>query len=91
MKESQEPKYMIVDGEGNPLPEARIANRATGQAIPDEEPIMIFRAKDIHAPHVIGMYLGVCNNPGHREAVFRRAEQFSNFHGSNIDRVKEPD
>jgi hypothetical protein len=48
---NQERKYDAVDG--------KIVNRATGKPIPDDEPIVIFRAKDKLAvlAHKVGRIL----------------------------------
>lgn len=91
MKPTQENKYMIVDGEGNPLPEARIANRETGDVIPDEEPIILFRGKDKHAVTVINSYAAMCRNDEHYAAVEQRVQQFREFQNENPSRVREPD
>lgn len=91
MLESQEPKYMIVDENGNPLPNARIANRATGKPIPDDEPLMIFRGKDKHATDGMGAYWAVCENGNHCEAIDTRINQFHDFQRANPYLVKEPD
>jgi hypothetical protein len=46
---SQEPKYDVT-------PEGRIINRASGEIIPDDEPIFIFRARDTYALSVLLYY-----------------------------------
>ena len=91
MKASQEPKYMIVDENGVELPNAQIANRETGKPIPDDEPIMIFRAKDLHAQVAIASYIPALDNDQHAKAVEKRFDQFQEFKEANPDRVKEPD
>lgn len=91
MNPSQEPKYCIIDEHGNPLPNARIANRATGKPIPDDEPIMIFRAKDVHAQVAIASYIPALDNTDHAKAVELRFDRFQEFKEANPDRVKEPD
>ena len=40
-----EPKYQIVGD--------KIVNRASGEAIPEDEPVIIFRARDVHAAGLI--------------------------------------
>lgn len=91
MNPTQEPKYMIVDEHGNELPDARIANRATGQTIPDEEPILIVRGKDRHAPGFIAGYVDRCENVDHQHAVRARLGVFDQFQADHPERVKEPD
>lgn len=87
MKKNQEPKYMIVattDG-------YRIANRASEEVIPDDEPVMILLARDIHAREVIVEYARKCGNAHHAAVVMDRARQFADFAEQNPERMKEPD
>lgn len=48
MTTTNEPKYKIVNG--------KIVNRASGEAIPDDEPIFILRARDKHALATLEAY-----------------------------------
>jgi hypothetical protein len=87
MKKDQEPKYMIVattDG-------YRLANRASEEVIPDDEPVMIFRARDRHAHEAILNYARNCENAHHAAVVMERARQFADFAEKNPERMKEPD
>jgi hypothetical protein len=83
MLEAQEPKYDVIDG--------RIVNRKTGEPIPDDEPIMIFRAKDQHAHQAIAYYIECCANAEHQEIVARRLDDFRRFGNDHLERMKEPD
>lgn len=83
MTETQEPKYEIRDG--------RIFNRQSGEAIPDDEPIMIFRARDKHAAEAIRRYGDKCQDWLHRGIVYARAEQFDRWARHHPERMKEPD
>jgi len=91
MDVAQEPKYMIVDEHGNELPGALIANRQSGEPIPADEPLMIFRGKDIQAPQAMFLYAETCTNPFHKVIVIARRKQFLAFQANNPERVKEPD
>lgn len=82
MDEIQEPKYEIRQG--------RIHNRATGEAIPDDEPIFILRAKDKNAAEAIAQYCDLCSIENHREIVKARISQFLNWAEENPDRMHEP-
>lgn len=82
MKESQEPKYRAEGG--------HIHNRQTGEAIPDEEPIMIFRGKDRHAVLAIIHYASLLQDAEHREAVLERALDFTRFANQYPARMQEP-
>jgi hypothetical protein len=80
---AQEPKY-TVNG-------SAIVNRASGEAIPADEPVFIFRARDVHAREAIEVY--ACElAPGlHRDAVVQRVADFAGFSYANPTRMKEPD
>jgi hypothetical protein len=79
----QEPKYDIVDG--------KHVNRATGVAIPDGEPIIIFRAKDLKAVIALSAYRDACNDVDHRAVIDRRISQFNAFALAFPQLMKEPD
>lgn len=81
--EWQEPKYRFEAG--------RVINRASGEAIPLDEPVMVFRGRDHHAAWMIGRYLSVITDPDHRVAVEARLAQFEDFASDNPARMREPD
>lgn len=80
---SQEPKYTVVNG--------RIANRLSGEPIPDDEPVFILRGKDVHAHQALTAYASLVGAGEHREAVNQRAAQFAEFARKNPARMKKPD
>jgi len=80
---SQEPKY-TVDG-------SAIVNRASGEAIPADEPVFIFRARDVHAREALGAYACVLTPGDHRDAVAERVADFAKFSYAHPARMKEPD
>jgi hypothetical protein len=80
----QEPKYTTANG--------RIVNRASGETIPDDEPVFIFRARDVRAAPVLRFYMTqVAANVEHWAAVERRLKDFQAFAESHPERMKEPD
>lgn len=88
MKPEQEPKYEARDG--------RIYNRASGEAIPDDEPVFIFRARDKMAIKALEGYLQALaatepKNYQHIQAVCERIVHFSDFKTNNFHRMKMPD
>lgn len=83
MTRQQEPKYEIRDG--------RLVNRASGEAIPDDEPVMIFRARDKHAHGAILNYARLCRDEHHYGVVQDRARDFAEFAEKHPERMKEPD
>jgi hypothetical protein len=69
----------------------RLFNRSTGQLIPEDEPVFVLRAKDLHAITALRAYLSVCEDATHREAVARRIDQFELFADQHPERMKTPD
>jgi len=83
MTPSNDPKYGIKEG--------KICNIATGKPIPDDEPIMIFRAKDDLAAQVIAYYENLVATGEHKAAVASRIADFNKFKRDHPERVKSPD
>lgn len=79
----QEPKY-TVDGRS-------IINRATGEAIPDDEPVFIMRARDRNALFGMIEYARRCADPDHVAAVDKRISDFAQFAALYPNRIKHPD
>mgnify|MGYP000577875052 CR=1 FL=1 len=71
MKEAQETKYIAMND--------RLYNRASGDPIPDDEPVFILRGRDIHAAYAIELYSELCENYDHANTVRERASHFRNF------------
>jgi len=83
MKLSQERKYDSIDG--------KIVNRSTGKPIPDDEPIMIFRAKDRKTIGMLIAYAAMCEDENHIEVIKGKLDDFIEWQENNQDIVKEPD
>lgn len=84
MKPEQEPKYVAVDG--------KIVNRASGLAIPDNEPVFILRARDVFAVQAISAYSAAVQHlPDHQAAVDCRIADFTMFRIRHPELMKEPD
>ena len=83
MTNTQEPKYTIQDGQ--------LVNRSSGEAIPSDEPVMIFRARDRHAEAMIHYYAELVTDEEHKIIVKERADDFARFRRKNPERMKEPD
>lgn len=84
MLKSQEPKYDMN-------PQGKLYNRNSGNVIPDDEPVMIFRARDRHAAKAIQYYLSLCSDENHKDVVAGRHADFARFAVEHPDRMKEPD
>lgn len=80
---TQEPKYRFENG--------RVINRASGEEIPLDEPVMVFRARDFNAEDAIGFYISLCSDQEHRDAVQQRINDFRQFREKYPERMKEPD
>lgn len=79
----QENKYRFEDG--------KIINRATGVAIPDDEPVFVLRAQDRNALAAVAYYAGQCGDAAHFMATKDVAREFMRFREDHPDRMKEPD
>lgn len=80
---AQEPKY-TVNGHA-------IVNRASGEEIPADEPVFIFRARDAKALAALYPYHAVINDDEHTAAVWARIMDFRTFALTKPERMKEPD
>lgn len=79
----QEPKY-TTNGHA-------LVNRASGEAIPADEPVFIFRARDVHAREALEAYACVLVPGLHRDKVCERIADFARFAAANPQRMKVPD
>ena len=68
-----------------------IVNRATGNAIPESEPVFVLRASDRHAAQAIRGYAQECLRIPHRDACLEVARQFEVYATANPTAMKEPD
>lgn len=82
---SQEPKYTTSAKDG------RLVNRATGKPIPDDEPVFILRAQDVHAVEALQAYLESVDDVDHAGAVQARLDAFDAFADAHPERMKSPD
>lgn len=81
----QDPKYDFQDG--------RVINRQSGEAIPLDEPVMVFRARDVHAMKLIAAYANEIEGGPvqHARAVKARFHDFWEFAHLHPERMKTPD
>ena len=68
----------------------------SGEIIPEDEPCMVFRARDIHAMAAIRAYLHAITDDDdvpleHLAAVARRLKAFQGFKEDQPARMKTPD
>lgn len=63
--------------------------------IPDDEPVIVFRARDITTTSLLAHYLKICAKEGsprrHLHIIIETLERFRVWQMNNPDRVKVPD
>lgn len=79
----QDPKYSFASG--------KIVNRETGVAIPDDEPVVIFRAKDTLSISALEFYRNSLPLGVHRAIISERINDFITFSKLQAWRMKLPD
>ena len=75
-------KFKFEDGQ--------FINRVSGEPIPDDEPVIIFRARDTHSIDVLKYYRLLAKSPHHRKAIDDRIDEFTAYREANPQRMKEP-
>ncbi len=80
--EGQDRKFAFRNGQ--------FVNRVSGEPIPHDEPIIIFRARDHHAIPVLREYLTMATDEHHRQAIRDRLTEFAAYRDAHPDRMKEP-
>lgn len=68
----------------------QFVNRVSGEAIPDDEPVIIFRARDVHSLAVLKLYRELVGDAHHGRAVQDRIDEFEEFQQRFPTRLKEP-
>ncbi len=86
-----DPKFHIEVGE---LGNASIVKTSNGDPIPDDEPLMLFRARDHNALVTLRYYRQVCKADGCNDfqlaGIDNRIEAFVKFRAEHADRMKQP-
>lgn len=70
--------------------DSRFINRVSGEPIPDDEPVILFRARDRHTVALLCFYKSLVSDPHHQQAVQNRIDEFTTFQEEHPERVKEP-
>ena len=75
--------------------EADLENRASGEAIPEDEPVFVFRARDALALSALVAYHKSCIEESvdavHSDVVLCRIAHFTEFAVEHPERLKNPD
>lgn len=89
-----DPRFYIEadpSGEGD---EFRIVKTSNGEAIPEDEPLMLFRARDHNALPMLRAYRAICENDGctgfQMAGIGNRIEAFEQFAADHPERMKQP-
>jgi hypothetical protein len=81
-----DPKHVII-GE-------QIVKESNGTVIPEDEPLMLFRARDRNVLPMLRKYRALCIADGcnehHMQGVANRIEAFEKFAAEHPDRMKQP-
>ncbi len=78
-----ERKYKILDG--------KLVKRKGEIPVPDDEPLIIFRAQDRKALCVLVSYNMILNNLEHKAELTKTINDFREFQEQHPERMKEPD
>jgi hypothetical protein len=78
----QDRKFAFRDGQ--------YVNRVSGEPIPHDEPIIIFRARDHHALPLLREYLSMATDAKHQRAIKDRMAEFGAYACAHPERMKEP-
>lgn len=72
----------------------RVVNTVSGQAIPEDEPVFLFRARDMLGLQTLVVYEGLCRmngcEPSHLAGVAGAIARFEKFMNEHPDRMKMP-
>ena len=66
-------------------------DRTNAKTIPQDEPVFILRAQDIHAADTISLYIQKCYNEKQLESARQCLADFEKFKLDHPERMKEPD
>lgn len=85
-----DPKYGIRIIEGQSV----IAKTSTGEPIPDDEPLILFRARDYLALDMLRYYRSIALADGctgfHMDGIDNRIAAFEKFRSDHPERMKQP-
>jgi len=85
-----DPKYAIDIRDGEPV----IVNAVTGIPIPEDEPLILFRARDRLAARMLTYYQWLAMEdgctPSHMAGIANRLQAFEDFRKNRPERMKQP-
>lgn len=77
------PKYEVQSG--------RIHNLLTGRPVPEDEPVLILRARDINAIEAMLFYNAQCKDRSQGSSVNHAVREFKAWQAMEYEQVKAPD
>jgi hypothetical protein len=87
-----DPKFHMETQDAAPY--ISIVKTSNGEPIPDDEPLMLFRARDRNVLAMLHKYRELCEADGCNEfqmdGVNNRIEAFNNFAKDHPERMKQP-
>lgn len=90
MTKAIDPKFHIEAGRQG----LAIVKTSNGEPIPDDEPLMLFRARDRNALPMLRYYQELCEIDGcndfQMEGIRNRIAAFSRFRREHLERMKQP-
>lgn len=89
---SPAPQPKPIDGKFGVLGD-RLVNLVSGEAIPEDEPLFLLRARDHHALRILTYYRGVASedcNDLHLAGIQQVIDKFSRFAKEHPERMKQP-
>jgi hypothetical protein len=81
-----------IDGKFG-IRDEQIINLVSGEAVPEDEPLFLLRARDRHAYDTLMHYLHLCEgdcNDLHLEGIKQRIRKFTDFASAHPERMKQP-
>ena len=72
----------------------RLVKTSNGEPVPDDEPVFVFRARDLQALGALNYYIVLCMNahldPDRISQVRKCRDRFQDFKAVHPDRMKNP-
>lgn len=83
----------VLDGKYH-IENDQVVKTTNGVAIPEDEPVILFRARDHNALLVLRSYMDICKSDGctpyHLEGIQRVIDLFEKFKEQHPERMKQP-
>lgn len=82
MHPTQDPEFSIADN--------RLVSATSGEPVPHDEPVFIFRASDRHLPSVLAFYRMLCEETTREREIEEREAEIESWQSRNREMVREP-